>query len=211
MSGEYKLATWSKGLVTLRVGTCHGKSPPSYFHVCKSSASRNIMYLICHVSSQDLLFKCSCEFVGAVLSQIAGITYFICPMTLQEHMIKGSYDFMGRVGAVYCVSAPCQVCRPWVLWFWRYKVFNLLCDLTRSRDVWSVWLYGKEPLNVSNHPAYFGDNRHCSSGGVIVRVCHVILPDHVDKGSSTFMIKISSRWVTTLSILMTIGTVVEEI
>lgn len=36
----------------------------AYFGVHGSSASRDIIYLICHVISQENLIKGSCEFVG---------------------------------------------------------------------------------------------------------------------------------------------------
>ena len=43
-------------------------------------------------------------------------------------------------------------------------------------------------LMVSHHPAKSGDHRHCNSGDMIVLFCQVILQDHVNKGTSNFMV-----------------------
>ena len=45
----------------------------------------------------------------------------------------------------------------------------------------------KEPLKVSHHPVKFGGHWHCGSGDTMVLVCHVILQDHVTKGSNNYM------------------------
>ena len=44
------------------------------------------MYLICHVASQDHLFKSLCDFMGE--------TFLICHMILQDHMIKEPRNFI---------------------------------------------------------------------------------------------------------------------
>ena len=45
----------------------------------------------------------------------------------------------------------------------------------------------------SNRPARFGYHRHCGSGDILVLVYHVILQDHVTKGSTDFTHRNSSR------------------
>ena len=44
------------------------------------------MYLICHVASQDHLFKSLFNFMGE--------TFLICHMILQDHVIKGPRNFI---------------------------------------------------------------------------------------------------------------------
>ena len=40
---------------------------------------------------------------------------------------------------------------------------------------------------TSRHPAKFGDHGHRSSGDTMILVCHMILQDHMTKGSGNFM------------------------
>ena len=54
----------------------------------------------------------------------------------------------------------------------------------------TLWVGAHE---VSQHPAKFGDHRHCNRGGIIVPVCHVILQDHDTKGLSNIMGRSPSR------------------
>ena len=64
---------------------------------------------------------------------------------------------------------------------------------------------------MSYHPAKFRGHNH--SGSEVIRnlVFHVILQDHVVKGSCDFMGESPSWQVTTLQNLVTIGIVVVEI
>ena len=55
---------------------------------------------------------------------------------------------------------------------------------------------------ASHHLANFGGHTHCGSGDIMVLFCHVILPDHMNKGSSNMV---------SLPSLVPIGTVVVEI
>ena len=55
---------------------------------------------------------------------------------------------------------------------------------------------------ASHHLANFGSHTHCGSGDIMVLFCHVILPDHMNKGSSNMV---------SLPSLVPIGTVVVEI
>ena len=66
---EVKLSTYSKVHVTLRVKTIHCKSTPCldwYKH--RSTATEDITYLICRVTSQSHMIEGSCKFLGGRLS-----------------------------------------------------------------------------------------------------------------------------------------------
>ena len=56
---------------------------------------------------------------------------------------------------------------------------------------------------------FFGD-RHRGSGDIMALVCHAILQDHVNKGSSNVMGRTSSRLLTILPSLVAMSTVVVE-
>ena len=47
--------------------------------------------------------------------------------------------------------------------------------------------YELEPIKVSYHPVKLGGHRHFGSEDIMISVCHVILQDHVIKGSCDFM------------------------
>ena len=59
---------------------------------------------------------------------------------------------------------------------------SLSHDLSRPRDQRVEKHCGNKPLEVSHHPAKFGDYRHCGSGDRMVLVCHVISQELVTKG-----------------------------
>ena len=42
---------------------------------------------------------------------------------------------------------------------------------------------------MSHHPAKFDVHRHCGSEDIMALVCHMILQNHVTKGSCDFMDK----------------------
>ena len=54
-------------------------------------------------------------------------------------------------------------------------------------------LVRQEPIKVDYHPAKFDSHRYCSSGDMMILVCHVILQDHVIKGACDFMDRSPSR------------------
>ena len=67
----------------------------------------------------------------------------------------------------------------------------------------------EEPIKVSHHPAKCGCNKHsCSRRDVSVCVCHVTMQDHVIKALYDFMVRSLSRYITILSNLVAISTVV---
>ena len=58
--------------------------------------------------------------------------------------------------------------------------FSLSGDVARSRDQWSMWLYGWQPIKVSYHPAKF-DHRHSGSRIIMNLICRVIFEDPLDQ------------------------------
>ena len=56
----------------------------------------------------------------------------------------------------------------------------------------------------------FGGHKHSGSGDIMVSVCHVILQEHVIKGSFDFIGESSLWQVTNLPILLAMGIVVVE-
>ena len=50
-------------------------------------------------------------------------------------------------------------------------------------------IYGKKTLNVSHHPAKFGDHKHCGRTDIMVLVCHVILQDLMSKAHMTLWVE----------------------
>lgn len=81
-----------------------------YFGVHGSSASRDIIYFICHVISQENLIKGSCEFVGWELLTVfhhsdkfsdhrhwdTENTFLICLVTSLNNIFKVLCEFMGE-------------------------------------------------------------------------------------------------------------------
>ena len=66
--------------------------------------------------------------------------------------------------------------------------FRLTHDFARLHHQSLKWLYDEEsPPNVNHDPTKFGGHRHCSSGEIIVLVCHVILQGDVIKVSFDFI------------------------
>ena len=74
--------------------------------------------------------------------------------------------------------------------------FGLSHNVARQRDKKVMWLYGKEPIKASIHPAKSGDYSYSGSGAgdysysgsgvVMALVCHVISEDRVITGSCDF-------------------------
>ena len=68
-----------------------------------------------------------------------------------------------------------------------------------------------EPITVSYHPRKFSWYRQSGSRDIIVFVRHVTLPDHVIKVLYDFMVGNPSKLVTTVQVLVALGTVAVEI
>ena len=62
----------------------------------------------------------------------------------------------------------------------------------------------------SHHLAKFGGHSDSGSGDMFL-IYHVILQDHVDQGPCDFLGRSAQRKVTTLAILVAIGTVIVAI
>ena len=71
-------------------------------------------------------------------------------------------------------------------------------------------LYGQEPIKASYHPAKFSGYSYSGKGVIMVLVCHVILQDHVIKGSCNFMGGNPSWQVIALPSLVAIAVLVVE-
>ena len=65
-------------------------------------------------------------------------------------------------------------------------------------------------MKVRYLPAKFSGHRPCSSGVIIILVCHVISKDYVIIGSCDFIGRSPSRYVTFLLSLVAKDTVAEE-
>ena len=72
-------------------------------------------------------------------------------------------------------------------------------------------LHGQDPLKVSHQPTKFGGPRQGGNGNIMILVCHVILQDHVIKGTCGYRSWSPSRKVAILPCLVAIGTMVLEI
>ena len=67
------------------------------------------------------------------------------------------------------------------------------------------------PPNLNHDPTKFGGHRHCSSGEIIVLVCHVILQGDVIKVSFDFIGRDHQSELTPPPRLVTIATLVVEL
>ena len=116
-------------------------------------------------------------------------------------MMKGSCRI--RLWASHSKPPPYLVWCLWVFWKWRC-VFYLLRDLTRLRH-WGVMQINRWELLVEcHHPDKFGVLGSSGSGDLYL-ICHVTLQGHPTVWSCRFMGGSSSRYVISLSSLVTIG------
>ena len=85
------------------------------FNGQKIVCSRDIIYLICHVTSCGTAFKMLFDFkVTLHLVKFNGHKpcssrdkmYLICHRTLKVHMIKKSFDFVERSSSFYITTKP---------------------------------------------------------------------------------------------------------
>ena len=81
------------------------------------------MYLICHLSSSDHVFRGWCEYAcksfklthhiakfnGHTGCESRDITHLNCYVTLQDHVIKGSCDFIEEGSLLYVRTLPILV------------------------------------------------------------------------------------------------------
>ena len=65
-------------------------------------------------------------------------------------------------------------------------MFQVICDLIGFK-LKCFKLYGTS--KVSHQPATCHGHIHCGSGDILILVFHVVLKDHVIKGSHDFMIR----------------------
>ena len=100
---------------------------PDGFGNHRNCDSGDIMFLICHLTSRNHMFKGLCEFMGWSSSQLVTTLpcfvaisllqvekkYFMFHLTLQNHVTDKTmwlkHNIALWVGARYCISPPCQV------------------------------------------------------------------------------------------------------
>ena len=61
---------------------------------------------------------------------------------------------------------------------------------------------------ASHHPVKLGNQGHCGSEGITVLICHVILQDSVAQEPYDLFGRSALRQITTMTSLVTIGSVV---
>ena len=84
-------------------------------------------------------------------------------------------------GVTLCVrSSQCKSPSYQVRW-------PLSRDLAKPHDQKFMWLYGKEPIKLSCHPAKFGGHNHSSGEDIKFLVCHLISQKNMIKGSSNLL------------------------
>ena len=103
------------------------------------------MFLICHVTSRDHIFKGLCYFmggafhgksppchVGSYWSCASGdIRYLICHVTSKNHMVEGSCNFMSGNFSLYVTTLPSLVAIGIMI---ERNVFSLSLNLARPLD-----------------------------------------------------------------------------
>ena len=100
------LITWSKDN-DFKMGVSRGEYISS-FGANRSSVTGDIMYLICHMNSQDLVNTGSCYFMGGRLAarhfsdktgdhkhyDSADLMFLVCHVTSSDHMFKSLCDWV---------------------------------------------------------------------------------------------------------------------
>ena len=103
------------------------------------------------------------------------VMFLVCHVISQDHVRKGPFAYIDRSPSIK--SATCHV-------WWRFNGFSLSRDLAKGQRV--MWLYGQEPIKVSYHLAMFCGHRHSGSRNIFL-VCHMILQNHLIRGSCNFL------------------------
>lgn len=130
------------------------------------------------------------------------LTYLICHATSQDHLIKELSNFMGGGILLYVntLSSLVVIC---------IAVVKIHFQIDNQDAIGHVILCVEDPY-VGHQPAKVGGHWHCGSGHMFL-VCHTILKNVLIKGSWEFKGGIPLRYFTSLSVLVDIGIVVEDI
>ena len=113
------------------------------------------------------------------------------PLTLGYHAANvGSFSHCGSWDIIFFISHVIS----------RDDVFRELCDFIQGK-----------PLVVTQLPAKFSGHRPCGGGDLTYLIFHTALKNPVIKRFCNLMEESYSLYLTTLSGLVAIGTVVEEI
>ena len=142
--GRDQGSTWSRLMWLYGRETMKISYHPAKFCSHRNSDSRDIVALVCRVISQDHVSKESCDFIDS--SPRRYVT------------ILPSFGGQGHCGSGNIMILICHV-------ILQDDAIKGSCDF---------WLYERESINVSYHPAKFGSHRHFDSGDIVALVCHVI-------------------------------------
>ena len=150
------------------------------------------MYLVCHTGPHvNTTLRGHVNFwIGApcglspplslvtISTVIMEIMFLVCQTwPLMNTFLKGYVNLWLEVP--HRESLPCHVWWPLVQFKWKYEVFNISCNLAKSREWGFKWLYGWQLFMVCHYLAKFGG--HCSCRDMFL-VCYVIKQNHVIKG-----------------------------
>ena len=158
------------------------------------------MFLVCHVTSREHMFKGLCEFMGwspsrwvTILPCLVNIglvqveIYLACHVNLQNHVIEGSRNFMLGAFHVYITNLPSLVVIGIVLVEMFEKWSSKPTKLQGQVTITIGTPQGKSP-SYQNWLLY----GHCGIGDTFL-VRHTILQGEVIKRSSDFIGKSPSR------------------
>ena len=167
------------------MGASHCKSAPCLawcpWVFCRWSYN---VFSLSHRTSREHHIEGSCEFLDR--SPLRFVTtlkscdhkhcdngdnvFSLSHMTSHEHIFKGLCEFM--IGSSSQGVTTFQ-------FKWKYEVFNISCNLAKSREWGFKWLYGWQLFMVCHYLAKYGG--HCSCRDMFL-VCYVIKQNHVIKG-----------------------------
>ena len=85
--------------------------------------------------------------------------------------ITWSMDLV-TLGSSLSKSARCLRWWPWLLWKWRYNIFDLSRHLRRPPHWGVIQIYQWKLFAICHHPYKFGNHRHCDSGEMLL-IYHV--------------------------------------
>ena len=163
---------------------------PAKFRGHRHCGSGDIIFLICHVISQDQIVKGSCDFkkqepvkVGCHpdkfdshrYSDNGDIMVLVCHVILQDYVIKGSYDFMGR-------SLFLFVCFILIWLFNSSRKIYISNSRQKSKlpscQVWQIskiWQVSKFLENCRDAMTWDAWRRYAFGNSAFSRHCHCIL------------------------------------
>ena len=110
---------------------------------------------------------------------IADFMALVRHVILKDHVIKGHVTQW--VGIPQGKLTSYQVWWLQALRYWRWNGFSMSCALSRPRNQRIMWLYRKDPIKLSHHPAKSDGHRNNITGNILALILLLILQDHVIK------------------------------